>query len=205
MELLWPTRNPYVTQHYGAKSPRYKTYHRGIDLRVVNDPKRDIIAAQAGEVVFLDASTPFSWYTGMEKNKNFGVGSPFGKHLKIKSKMGEETYFLLYAHLEEIYVKKGDHVKAGEVLGKGGDTGNAAGAHLHFEIRKEKDSSANSLNPFPHFVSAFKNRIPEWGKEAWKWGLEHKILSDKSYFDDQISKGELTVLLHRFYKLMKEE
>jgi len=204
MELLWPTRNPYVTQHFGAKSPRYKTYHRGIDLRVINDPKRDIIASLDGEVIFIDASTHFSWYTGMEKNKHFGVGSPFGKHLKIKSKLGEESYFLLYAHLEEIKVNHGDHIKAGKVIGKGGETGNSAGAHLHFEIRKDKDSSNHSLNPFPHFVSAFKNTIPEWGKEAWKWGLEQKILTEKSYFDDTLTKGELTVLLHRFYKLINK-
>lgn len=43
----------------------------------------------------------------------------------------------LYAHCKTIYVNEGDEIVAGQQLGEVGDTGNATGPHLHFEIRKE--------------------------------------------------------------------
>lgn len=42
---------------------------------------------------------------------------------------------LLYAHMQnKPIVRKGDRVTAGEKVGKVGDSGNASGCHLHFEM-----------------------------------------------------------------------
>ncbi len=43
--------------------------------------------------------------------------------------------YSLYYHLDEMLVKEGDMVKAGELIGKSGCTGLATGPHLHWEIR----------------------------------------------------------------------
>ncbi len=44
-------------------------------------------------------------------------------------------YITLYAHLGEYYVKEGDVVKKGDVIGMVGSTGHSTGPHLHFELR----------------------------------------------------------------------
>lgn len=42
----------------------------------------------------------------------------------------------LYAHLADVFVKPGDNVPQGSVIGTVGSTGNSTGPHLHFELRE---------------------------------------------------------------------
>lgn len=58
--------------------------------------------------------------------------SGYGKVVIVRHYNGLET---LYAHMARISVKSGQTVKAGQLLGLGGSTGNSTGSHLHFEIR----------------------------------------------------------------------
>jgi murein DD-endopeptidase MepM/ murein hydrolase activator NlpD len=198
MKLLYPTRNPYITQHFGNRSGMYLSYHKGTDFRVHNDPKREILSAQSGTVITA-ATNGADWFRlngGWTRTANYKKGSPFGNHIVID----HGGYFTLYGHLSNVYVAEGDTVKAGSVIGKGGNTGYSQGAHLHFELRNGKNSSSAAINSEPYLTSYLEEEIPEWGKEAWQWGKDKKILSDMSNFDDHLTKGEMMVLLHRYDK-----
>ena len=44
------------------------------------------------------------------------------------------TILSVYGHLSQIDVRAGERVRRGQVIGLSGQSGNAAGPHLHFEI-----------------------------------------------------------------------
>lgn len=54
--------------------------------------------------------------------------------------------FTLYAHLSSVKTKVSTFLKAGDVIGKMGDTGNSYGAHLHFEIRAYNSDKVKSID-----------------------------------------------------------
>lgn len=60
-----------------------------------------------------------------------GAHSSYGNYVRIVHAAGDET---LYAHLQYLFVRTGQRVEAGQTLGTVGETGNATGPHLHFEI-----------------------------------------------------------------------
>ena len=48
--------------------------------------------------------------------------------------MGTAIMVRIYAHLEQILVKKKDRVRRQQVIGIMGNTGRSSGTHLHFEV-----------------------------------------------------------------------
>ncbi len=60
-----------------------------------------------------------------------GRHKSYGNYLRVLHADGDET---LYAHLQYLFVRAGEAVSAGQTLGTVGQTGNATGPHLHFEI-----------------------------------------------------------------------
>ncbi len=98
----------------------WSDYHTGLDwLATAGEP---VLAAGAGSVYFVGTDTDSS-----------GNVSGYGNYVKIKHSNGMVT---LYAHLSEFLVAAGDNVKAGDAIGKVGNTGRSTGSHIHFELRK---------------------------------------------------------------------
>ena len=59
-------------------------------------------------------------------------GGGYGKYIVIRHNNGLET---IYGHLSKQLVTEGEEVRAGDVIGLGGNTGRSTGSHLHFETR----------------------------------------------------------------------
>lgn len=72
-----------------------------------------------------------SAFDGVVRYAKFNTGG-YGNLVIIRHYNGLETY---YAHLSKILVQPDQAVNAGDVVGYGGHTGYAFGAHLHFEVR----------------------------------------------------------------------
>ena len=107
-----------ITNQFGSN-------HTGVDV-VKKYNELDTVIAHSDGLVILSQ-------TGMRNDKGSVGTKSYGNYLKIKHNDG---YYTLYAHLKDVYVKNGDKVKRGQKIGYMGDTGNAYGAHLHFEVRK---------------------------------------------------------------------
>ena len=105
-----PTPSTKITSPFG---PRWRRMHNGLDLKVnIGDT---IVAAFDGKVRIV-------------KYERRG----YGKYVVIRHDNGLET---IYGHLSKQLVEENQLVKAGEVIGLGGNTGRSTGSHLHFETR----------------------------------------------------------------------
>jgi murein DD-endopeptidase MepM/ murein hydrolase activator NlpD len=101
----YPLPGSHVISPYGGRRN-----HAGVDIKT--KPNDQILAAFDGVVT---QSGPY-----------FG----YGNFIVIKHAWGLET---CYSHQSKNLVKKGDKVKAGQVIGLTGRTGRATTEHLHFE------------------------------------------------------------------------
>jgi murein DD-endopeptidase MepM/ murein hydrolase activator NlpD len=63
-----------------------------------------------------------------------------GYGMTIALEHSDGTQQTLYGHLSEIFVKPGELIQQGAVIGRVGSTGNSTGPHLHFELRQLTDA-----------------------------------------------------------------
>jgi len=61
-----------------------------------------------------------------------GESDIYGQYIKLRHNGGVTTF---YAHCSKLCAKKGQKVLIGDTIAKVGESGNATGPHLHFEIR----------------------------------------------------------------------
>lgn len=115
--------SPYGYREYWNSGRLVKEHHNGEDV---------VCTKYAGEVV-NDSDWDFREVTGaVVEEVSYGYNSGRGNLVKTKTSTGA---IQIYQHCKEIYVKKGDVVPQGTVLGRAGSTGNSTGIHLHFEVQ----------------------------------------------------------------------
>jgi len=120
---LWslpsPNANPAnITTEFAQRrayndSPNFNIYHGGIDY--AESQGTPLFAPASGKVV----------YTNPDLQVRGGT-------VAIDHGLGIISY---YYHMSAIIVQKNQTVKAGEVLGRVGNTGRSSGPHLHWEVR----------------------------------------------------------------------
>lgn len=135
---MYPLKEWKTTFKYGAK---YASggIHKGIDGRAANGTS--VYAAVSGVVVH---SGVHSWRKGW--------GRSMGIHIIVdndKFKNGDAGLWAGYCHLSKVKVKQGQKVKAGQLLGLSGSTGNVTGPHLHFQILASRYwNSSKHVSPY---------------------------------------------------------
>ena len=109
-----------------------KSYHYPFKGRVTSKygPRRSRI--HQGTDIDLETGDPvYATFDGRVRVTTYVKGG-YGNLVIIRHDNGLETY---YGHLSEIHVKNDEWVTAGQVIGKGGNTGRSTGSHLHYEMR----------------------------------------------------------------------
>jgi murein DD-endopeptidase MepM/ murein hydrolase activator NlpD len=115
--------------------PIYKIrkFHEGMDF-----------TAPTGSEIYATADGVIS---DLELNAHRG----YGNMIVIDHGYGYET---LYAHMESVKAKLGQHVKRGDVIGYVGNTGLSTAPHLHYEVKK----NGKAVNPVNFY---FNDLTPE--------------------------------------------
>jgi murein DD-endopeptidase MepM/ murein hydrolase activator NlpD len=133
-------RKKVVTSRYGW---RWGRPHRGIDIDLITGEK--VMAMFDGKVRYV------KYVRG------------HGQTVVIRHNNGLET---IYSHLSRQLVKPNQLVKKGDVIGKGGTSGNTSGSHLHLVVSYK----GVFINPEYFFEFDETNKVR--GKEVWvtrKW------------------------------------
>jgi len=137
--LIFPLSIPApITSLFGWREHPilgYKKFHTGTDLGAPTGTP--VVATYAGQVAIAD------WLGG------YGV--------TVVLDHNKKSLETLYGHLSEIFVKPGEFVQQGEVIGRVGNTGMSTGPHLHFEMRQLTKDGWVAKNPDSHIEFALTN------------------------------------------------
>lgn len=104
---------PIVGKVFSKYGPRRRRNHNGVDIPL-----------KMGEPIYAT-------FEGKVRYAKYNSGG-FGYLVIVRHPNGLETWM---AHLSKLNCEVGDFVKAGQVVGFGGNTGRSRGPHLHFEMR----------------------------------------------------------------------
>ena len=121
--VSYPLSHIQVTSQYGMRMHpimHKRMMHQGIDLRAKYE---EVYSVMDGEVVAVSSDRRS------------------GKYVTVRY---PGSYTCSYCHLSQPLVRKGDIVKAGEVIAISGNSGMSTSAHLHFGVR---DASGERMDP----------------------------------------------------------
>ena len=101
-------------------------------------------------------------------------------------------FYIRYCHLNEILVNEGQHVTAGQLIGKSGATGNVTGPHLHYEVRNSADSYSNAFNP-KLYLPGTSYTYETYDTDEHKYDLDNRFSSYVPFQSYAIRTGNISV------------
>ena len=139
---------PFGPTPWGSRIVGGQPFHDGMDLATFCGDR--VVAAHAGKV--LAAGRKYDQHIGW-----VGDLQPYLDRLDAKSLWSTlpivvviddgNGYRSIYAHFREAVVKRGDVVKAGQLIGYEGQTGRASGCHLHYGLFSPLETATFEIDP----------------------------------------------------------
>ena len=124
-----------VTANYGDVSSIHPNGHTGIDFAIpVDTPLKSVVDGT------------------IEKVRDTG-DMGYGKSVQIRTSDGR---LVIYAHLNDWTVEKGQSVRIGDIIGHSGNTGRSTGPHLHFQVISK---SGETINPISTIMNGVVNKL----------------------------------------------
>lgn len=181
-----------ITPYKGAfrVSQIYKGQkHKGLDL--VGVDSKNLYSTLNGKVTFV------GWNSS---NKLYGMG------LYIRIREDRTNYEYYFAHCSKVFVKTGQEVLIGDLIGIEGNTGHSTGSHCHYEIRKQTNNmtflDASEISGIPNKLGIYisteedemtqdqfnkmldayflklKDQPPsDWSESSRKWAEDHDLIT----------------------------
>jgi len=160
----WPLPHARITLPFGpwrdgSRIVAGKPFHDGVDLATFCGDR--IAAAHDGLVVAAGRhyDSQMGW---------IGDLGPYFDRLDAKSLWTTlpivvvvddgNGYRSIYAHFGKIVVKRGQTVRAGQLLGYEGRTGHASGCHLHYGLFSPEETARFGIDP----AVAGHMKLPVW-------------------------------------------
>ncbi len=126
MPSIWPVKGR-ISSSFGTRSDPFNGegyFHSGIDISAVGG--QPVVATADGRV------TKAGW------------AGALGRCVEIHH--GRNGLSTIYGHMMQIYVRPGQVVRRGEVIGRTGSTGRATGKHVHYGVRYK----GTFVNPYKY-------------------------------------------------------
>jgi murein DD-endopeptidase MepM/ murein hydrolase activator NlpD len=131
-----------------------RIHHNGVDLWSAKEPCKIEV-----------------WFDGIVIAKGYS-STGFGNYVILRHKVYGKDVTSLYAHMKaESGLRKGQRVKAGDIVGIMGATGGVTGKHLHFELEKGRTHP----NVFGGDGKTYYEPIAFVQATIKKWEAEHEL------------------------------
>ena len=127
---MWPVRGR-LSSSFGTRRDPFSgegAFHPGVDLR----SRRGIAVVATADGLVVHG----------------GWAGQYGKQVILDH--GPNSLTTSYAHLSEFFVRPGEIVRRGQVIGGVGATGRATSSHLHYEVRYK----GTPVNPYRYLQKA---------------------------------------------------
>lgn len=161
----------FITYDFGTREQKDYPSHNGVDLQCGRLGESDVVAVAAGTVVKINDTCTHNYAKGTDsKGYVYSCCNACGNYVKIQHENG---YYTRYLHLKpgSIKVKVGQTVKAGDVLGHMGLTGQTTGIHLHFDV----NDGSRYVDPLPYLQGTASFKAQSLGSVDIKRGYTVRV------------------------------